>query len=415
MHAIHKILAEKSGKQEVKAGEIVNAKVDIAGINDIYLTVLISYDDMGGGKVWDPEKIVFFFDHNAPSPTIKGASNQKVMSEFAREQGIKKIFKINEGICHSVLSESGLVKPGDIIIITDSHTTTLGAFGAFATGVGSTDLAVIMMTGELWFRVPEVINVKLEGTLKDGVMAKDIALHMLGELGTEFATYKVIEYSDSVVEKLSIDERMVLCNMSVEMGAKSTYIRPNSKTIEYVKSRSHAPFIVHETDPDFIYDKEYIFNLDNLLPQVSIPDSVDNARNIEEVEGISIDQVFIGSCTGGKLTDLEAAANILKGKKIAESVRLVVTPSSKEVLTKAIERGYYQTFLDAGAAITTPGCGACFGGHSGLIAAGEKCATTSNRNFPGRMGSIEAGVYLVSPITAAYTAITGKLNNPQYK
>jgi homoaconitate hydratase family protein len=411
MHAVHKILASAAGKTSVSIGEIVNADIDIAGINDIYLLVLHSFDEMGGTRVCDPDKVVFFFDHNAPSSSIQSSENQKTMREFAQKHGIDHVFEINEGICHMVLPEAGLVKPGNVIIITDSHTTTHGAFGAFATGVGSTDLATILMTGKLWFRVPNVIRVQLEGSLAHDVTAKDAALFILGELGADFAVYKVLEYSGPVINAMSVEERMVLCNLAVEMGAKAAYVQPDQKTIDYVKARTDEAFEVYESDSDFRFESEYRFNLEKLAPLVAVPPNVDNVKTVGETEGIPIDQVFIGSCTGGKLTDLEYAARILKDKKTAPNTRLVVNPASKEVLQKAIDKGYIQTFLEAGAAVVTPGCGACIGLHAGVLAAGEKCASTSNRNFPGRMGSPEAEIYLVSPLTAAATAIAGKLTS----
>lgn len=415
MHAVHKILARASGKGSVKPGEIVNVKIDVAGINDIYLTVLVAFKEMGGTKVWDPDKLLFFFDHNAPCPTESAAYNQREMRRFAEEHGVKHVFNINEGICHLVLSESGLVKPGKVAILTDSHTTTHGACGAFSTGVGSTDLASIMITGEMWMRVPQVVNVKLSGELKNGVMAKDIAIYMLGELGTKFALYKTVEFSGEIVEALSVEERMVLCNMAVEMGAKTAYVKPDEKTINYIIKYTDEEFIIDETDLDFIYEKEYSFDLSDLEPQVAMPHSVDNRETLWDVEGIKIDQVFIGSCTGGKLGDIAVAAEILKGKKVAEGTRLVVTHASKRILEQSIELGYYKILLDAGAAMTTPGCGACFGGHSGILTEGEHCVTTSNRNFPGRMGSKGASLYLASPATAAATAITGRLTHPNTK
>ena len=411
MHAVHKILASAAGKSSVAPGEIINARVDIAGINDIYLLVLHAFDEMGGTRVWDSNKIVFFFDHNAPSSSIVASENHKAMREFARKQGIPHVFEINEGICHMVLPEAGFVKPGTIVIITDSHTTTHGAFGAFGTGVGSTDMATILLTGSLWFRVPTVIRIQLEGSLSNDVMAKDVALHVLGELGADFAVYKVLEFSGSIVSAMSVEERMVLCNMAVEMGAKTAYVHPDQKTFKYVTARTDGPFIMYETDADFQYESEYTFKLDGLEPLVAAPPNVDNVKTVEEINGISVDQVFIGSCTGGKLTDLEAAAKILKGKKIAPNTRLVINPASKEVLQKAMQKGFIRTFINAGAAVVTPGCGACIGLHAGLLAAGETCVSTANRNFPGRMGSPEADIYLVSPLTAAVTAIEGKLTS----
>ncbi|HKL10121.1 MAG TPA: 3-isopropylmalate dehydratase large subunit [Clostridia bacterium] len=413
MHAVHKILARASGTDSVKPGEVINAKIDIAGINDIYLTALKAYGEMGGKEVWDRDKVVFFFDHNAPSPSEIGAFNQREMRKFVNKNGVKHLFDINEGICHMVLPEAGLVKPGSLIVITDSHTTTHGAFGAFSTGVGSTDLATVMMTGEMWMRVPQVINVKLNGKLKDGIMAKDIAIFLLGELGTKVALYKALEFSGEIIDALSIEERMTICNMAVEMGAKTAYIKPDEKTIAYLRRYTDEEFYLDETDVDFEYENEYFYDLSNLEPQVAMPHSVDNRETLWDVEGIDIDQVFIGSCTGGKLVDIAAAAEILKGNKVAKGTRLVVTHASKRVLEKSIELGYYKILLEAGAAITTPGCGACLGGHSGILTDGENCAATSSRNFPGRMGSKNASIYLVSPATAAATAIAGRLTHPR--
>ncbi len=409
MHATHKILAAAAGVEKVHPGEIVNTKIDIAGINDIYLMVAHSFREMGGAKVWDPDKVAIFMDHNAPSPTVKGAENQKAFRDFALEYGVKNVFEINKGICHLVLQEAGLVKPGDVVIITDSHTTTHGALGAFSTGVGSTDLAVILIEGELWMRVPEVVKINLEGKLRRGVMAKDVALHILANRVTDFANYKVLEFSGPVVFALSVEERMVLTNMSVEMGAKAAYVQPDDKTVNYVRARTEKSFKIYETDSDFEYENQYTLNLDSLVPQVALPHAVNNVISVADTENIKIDQVFIGSCTGGKLNDIEAAAGILKGRKVAVGTRLIVTMGSNDILQQSIDKGYYQILLAAGAAITTPGCGACFGGHSGLLAPGERCATTSNRNFPGRMGSDQSFLYLVSPLTAAATAVTGKL------
>ncbi len=415
MHALHKIMAAKSGQTAVAPGDIVTCAVDVAGINDIYLMVVHAFRAMGGKRVMRPERVAIFMDHNAPSPSVQGAENQKAFREFAARYGIGHVFEINEGICHQLLPEAGLVKPGDIVVITDSHTTTHGAFGAFGTGVGSTDMAVILLEGSLWLRAPEIVNVKLAGKLRPGVMAKDAALFILGKLGTDFANYKAIEFSGAIVRALPAEERMVLCNMAVEMGAKTTYIAPDDTTIAYLRQYSDKPFAIPATDADFVYEKIYEFDLSGLEPQVALPASVDNVKPVKEALGTPIDQVFIGSCTGGKFTDIEAAAKYLRGKKVARGTRLVVTMASKATLGKAIAAGHYQTLLAAGAAITVPGCAACYGGHSGLLGAGERCATTSNRNFPGRMGDESSALYLVSPLTAAATAVAGKLTHPDYE
>lgn len=413
MHAIEKILAKASGKEEVSAGEIIQAKVDFAEVNDLYLQTIRSFHEMKGVKVWDPSKIAFILDHYAPAPSIGAASNQKAMREFVWDQGIKYLFDINAGVCHQVMVEAGLVWPGMILVATDSHTTTHGAFGALGTGVGATDLATIMLTGELWFKVPEVIKIEINGKLKPGVMAKDVIVHILSKLGTDAAVYKAIEYAGETVKDMSISERMVLCNMAVEMGAKTSYIEPDEKTLEYLKGRVEKDFKVIKSDSNYQYAEVYTFNVDDLGPQVALPHSVDNGVDIEEVGEVKVDQVFIGTCTGGRLEDIEIAAKIIAENKIHERTRLVVIPASKEVMEKAIEKGYITTLIKAGATITSPGCGPCLGTHQGLLAPGEVCATTSSRNFPGRMGSTQADIYLVSPATAAAIAITGKITDPR--
>jgi homoaconitate hydratase family protein len=409
MHALEKILARASRKDEVKAGDYIDAKVDFVEINDLYLQVLSSFWDMGGNKVWDTEKISFVFDHYSPSPTIKAADNQKKMRIFCREQGIKNLFDINSGVCHQVLPEAGLVYPGMLLIATDSHTTTHGAFGAFGTGVGATDLATILLSGKLWLKVPEVIKITIEGKLKPTIMAKDIILYIIGKLGQDAAVYKAVEFTGEVVNDLSVDEKMVLCNMAVEMGAKTAYIQPDWKVLNFLSCRVKHNFEVMDTDSDYIYFQEYKFNITDLKPVVAKPHRIDNVDFVSNIKGEKIDQVFIGTCTGGRLNDLAVAASILQGKKIASGVRLIVLPASREVFKKAIEKGYIQILIDSGATISAPGCGPCLGTHQGVLAPGETCLSTSSRNFPGRMGSTEARIYVGSPATAAYTALYGEL------
>lgn len=305
MHALWKILAEKSGRDEVSAGEIVNAKIDLAEVNDLYLQVIKSFHEMGGKKVWDPDKVTFVFDHYSPTPTIKAADNHKKMREFCDEQGIEKLFDINKGICHQVMPEAGLVYPGMLLVATDSHTTTHGSFGAFGTGVGATDLATILLEGELWFKVPEVIKININGKLQDGVMAKDIILHILGELGQDAAVYKAVEFAGPVVENLEQAERMVLCNMAVEMGAKTSYIKPDKVTREYLADRVDKDYTVYETDPDFEYEKIYDFDVSDLESVTAAPHSIDNVINVKDAGDVKIDQVFIGTCTGGRVMTLK--------------------------------------------------------------------------------------------------------------
>ncbi len=409
MHALWKILAEKSGRKNVEAGEIVNAKVDLAEVNDLYLQVIKSFYKMGGKQVWDPDKVTFVFDHYSPTPTIKAAENHKQMREFCDEQNIEKLFDINKGVCHQVMPEAGLVYPGMLLTATDSHTTTHGSFGAFGTGVGATDLATILLEGELWFRVPEVIKINITGSLRQGVMAKDIILHILGELGQDAAVYKAVEFAGPVVENLEMAERMVLCNMSVEMGAKTSYIEPDQTTREYIDQRVDHDYTVYETDEDFEYDEIYEFDVSQLEQVTAAPHSIDNVINVKDAGDVKIDQVFIGTCTGGRVNDIKTAAQILKGKKIAKGVRLIVIPASDEVMRESMKKGYIDSLMESGAAISAPGCGPCLGAHQGVIADGESCVSTSSRNFPGRMGSTGAKIYSASPATAAYSALYGKL------
>lgn len=412
MHAIEKILARNSGREKVETGEIVMAKVDFAEINDLYLQTVYSFYEMEGEKVWDKDRAAFVFDHYAPAPTIASAQIHKEMREFAREQDLTYHFDVNAGVCHQVMPEAGLVYPGMILVATDSHTTTHGAFGALGTGVGATDMATILMTGELWFRVPEVIEVRIDGIPKQGVMPKDVVLLILGKLKADGAVYKAIDFTGTYVEQLGVAGRMVICNMAVEMGAKTAYMQPNEEVLEYVAKRAVRPYEVVQTDAGYAYGETYHFDVTDLEPQVAAPSSVDNVFNLDDVEKVKIDQAFVGTCTGGRLEDIEVAAEILKGKKIAKWVRLLVIPASTEVMQESIRKGYLQQLMDAGATISTPGCGPCLSAHEGVIASGEVCVSTSNRNFPGRMGSTDSKIYLASPTTVAASALTGYLTNP---
>ncbi len=412
MHAIEKILAKNSGKDRVKTGEIVTAKVDFAEINDLYLQTVYSFREMNGDKVWDKDRVAFVFDHYAPAPTIKTAQIHKEMREFAQENELTYHFDINAGVCHQVMPEAGLIYPGSIIVATDSHTTTHGAFGALGTGVGATDMATILISGELWFRVPEIIEIRLDGTPGEGVSPKDVVLFLMGQIKADGAVYKAIDFTGSYVEQLGVAGRMTICNMAVEMGAKTAYMQPNQEVLDYVNERAVRPFEVVHTDDDFEYANRYQFDITDLTPQVAAPHSVDNIYPIEEVERVKIDQGFVGTCTGGRLEDIKAAADILRGKKIADHVRLIVIPASTEVMMKSMEKGYFQDLINAGATISTPGCGPCLSAHEGVLAPEEVCVTASNRNFPGRMGSNEAEIYLASPATVAASALTGYLTNP---
>lgn len=412
MHALEKILAKAAGKELVITGEIVNCVVDLAGINDLYLQTVRSFFEMGGVKVHSPSKVIMFLDHYAPASSIVQADNQRQFREFCWEQGIDLLMDINEGVCHQVLADKGLSYPGELLIVTDSHTTTHGAFGAFGTGVGATDLAIILATGKLWFRVPEVIRINFEGKLPKGVYAKDIILHAIGALGADYAVYKAVEFTGSTIKELSISERMALCNMTTEMGAKTCYIQPDEITMEFLNKKVTKAYQIVTTDPGYQYAAEHSFDVSNLKPQLAAPYSVDNVDDITKYIGRKVDQAYLGSCTGGRVEDLAIAAKILAGKQINPRTRFVVVPASRGVLLEAMEKGYMKTLIEAGATFVTPGCASCLGTHQGMIASGETCISTTNRNFPGRMGHTKGEIFLGSPAAVAAAALEGKIVDP---
>lgn len=415
MHAIEKILARHAGKQQVTAGEIVMAKIDFAEINDLYLQTVYSFYEMGGQKVWDNEHCAFVFDHYAPCPTMESARNHKEMREFAQKNNLRFHFDTDAGVCHQVMPEAGLVYPGMILVATDSHTTTHGAFGALGTGCGATDMATILMTGQLWMRVPEIIEVRLDGEAPAGVYPKDVILAVLGKIRADGAVYKAIDFTGSYVDKLNVAGRMTICNMAVEMGAKTAYMQPNQAVIDYVTKRCSHPFTIEETDSDFVYAESYSFDVSQLTPMLSCPHSVENVAPLPEVirKSVSLNQGYIGSCTGGRMEDIAIAAKILHGRHIAPYTRLIVIPASAEVMQECMKKGYIQDLMRAGATISSSGCGACLGAHEGILADGETCITSTNRNFPGRMGSVKAKMYLASPATVAASMISGHITDPR--
>ncbi|MBQ1468192.1 MAG: 3-isopropylmalate dehydratase large subunit, partial [Solobacterium sp.] len=375
-----------------------------------------SFYEMGGDKVWDRERCAFVFDHYAPCPDVKSASNHKEMREFSKKNNLRFHFDTNCGVCHQVMPEAGVIYPGMIIVATDSHTTTHGAFGAMGTGCGATDMATIMMTGELWFRVPEIIEVRLEGEAPKGVFPKDVILAVLGKIRADGAVYKAIDFTGSYVENLNVAGRMVICNMAVEMGAKTAYMQPNQDVLDYVSKRAVWPFEVQYTDPGYQYAESYVFDVSKLEPELACPHSVENVHTLQSViaeKDIYLDQGYIGSCTGGREEDIAVAAKILKGKHIPAYTRLIIVPASQEVMKACISKGYIQDLMDAGATIAAPGCAACLGVHEGILAPGEVCITSTNRNFPGRMGSKEASLYLASPAAVAASILNGKITDPR--
>ena len=412
MHAIEKILARASGQGSVITGQIVNCRVDLAEVNDLYPQTIFSFQEMGGTKVHSPERITFILDHYAPASSIQQAENQKLMREFCRDQGIDLLFDVDSGVCHQVMVDNGLVYPGMILIATDSHTTTHGAFGAFGTGVGATDLAVIMATGHLWLRVPEIIRINLHGSLAVGVYAKDVILHIIGKLGADYAIYKGVEFSGTILADWSVSERMALCNMTTEMGAKAAYIQPDQVTLDFLSDKVNKSFDIVETDGDFQYAEELFFDVTSISPQLAVPQSVDNVMPLTELIGTKVHQAYLGSCTGGRAEDIGVAARILEGKKVSPHTRLIVVPASKQVYLDALRQGDVEKLVEAGATFVTPGCAACLGTHEGILAAGEVCIASTNRNFPGRMGHGQSLIYLGSPAAVAAAALTGEITDP---
>jgi len=416
MHAIEKILAEHAGLPEVRSGDVITAKVDFAEINDLYPQTIESFYEMGGKQVFDPGKIAFCFDHYAPCSTAKCADNHQFERKFAKEMGLTHHFDVNAGVCHQVMPEAGLIRPGMIVVATDSHTTTHGAFGAFGTGCGATDMACILLEGELWFRVPEIIEIRLEGKPSPGVYAKDVILYVLGRIRADGAVYKAIDFTGSYVEGLRVDERMTVCNMAVEMGAKTAYMQPNEDVLSYVKERCKEDWKVQTTDPDYAYAESHVFDVSGIVPQLACPSGVENVHPLTEVTEngtVKIDQAYLGSCTNARAEDIRIAAGILKGKHIAEGVRMLVVPASSEVLKAVSADGSLNALLEAGATLVSPGCAACLGVHNGLIGDGEVCITTTNRNFVGRMGSKGGKLYLASPAAVAASALKGCIADPR--
>jgi len=371
------------------------------------------YEELGVDRVWDPKKIVALIDHWTPAPSIDAAVIHVTCRRFVEKYGVENWLDMREGICHVVLPEKGFVKPGDLVVGSDSHTTTYGAVGAFATGIGATDMAIVLATGELWFRVPSTVKFNITGKLQPLVMGKDIILHIIGEIGVDGATYKAMEFSGEVVRELSMDGRFTLCNMAVEAGGKAGIIEPDEKTIEWVKARVSQPFNPVMNDTDAEYEEVIDVDVSGLEPQVAKPPSPQNTVPVSEVEGTKIDQAFVGSCTNGRLEDLRVAAKILKGRKVARNVRAIIIPASKETYLAAMREGLIETFLEAGCVVCNPTCGPCIGAHLGLLAPGEVCISSSNRNFVGRMGSKDAWIYLASPATVAASAVTGEITDPR--
>jgi len=415
MTITEKILCHHTDLKELHPGMLINAKVDIALGNDITAPIAIKeFRKAGGLKVFDREKVVLVPDHFTPNKDIDSAQQCKFIRDFAREQEITHYYEVGRaGIEHALLPEQGIVLPGDLVIGADSHTCTYGALGAFATGVGSTDLAAAMMTGEVWFRVPETIKIVFHGTMQKWVSGKDLILSLIGLIGVDGARYKAMEFTGETVSTLGMADRLTIANMVIEAGAKNGIFIPDDITKEYVQERAKRPYTFYTSDPDAAYEAVIDIDAGTIEPQVAFPHIPSNVRGISHVGNVKIDQVIIGSCTNGRIEDLRAAAGILKKRKAAPSLRLIIVPATQEIYKMALKEGLIEIFIDAHAVVSPPTCGACLGGHMGVLADGERALSTTNRNFVGRMGHTGSEVYLASPAIAAASAVLGRIAGPE--
>jgi len=414
MTITEKILAEHAGKVKIEPGDLINVTLDVVLVNDVTGPLAITeFNKMEREKVFDKERIIMVMDHFAPNSTIKAAQQCKTCRDFAREHSLTHFYDVGSmGIEHALLPEQGLVTAGDIIIGGDSHTCTYGALGAFSTGVGSTDVAAGMAQGETWLKVPESHKFTYRGELPRFVSGKDLILYTIGQIGVDGALYKAMEFTGSAIEQLSMDGRFTMCNMAIEAGAKNGIVAPDTITREYLKSHGKKLPKYYQSDTDAEYEENYAFDVSKLEPQVAFPHLPGNVKNVSEGDRITIDQVIIGSCTNGRIEDLRQAAEILKNHRVHPYVRTIIVPATQTVYRQAIQEGLIEVFLEAGAAVSTPTCGPCFGGHTGVLAAGERCVSTTNRNFVGRMGHETSEVYLASPAVAAASAIKGRIVHP---
>jgi 3-isopropylmalate/(R)-2-methylmalate dehydratase large subunit len=415
MTMTQKILADHAGLDEVREGQLIKAKVDMVLGNDITAPVAVKeFKKIGVDRVFDKNKIAIVPDHFTPNKDIKSAEQVKLIREFAREMGIVNYFEVGQmGVEHALLPEKGLVVCGDVVIGADSHTCTYGALGAFSTGVGSTDMAAAMATGEAWFKVPEAIKFVLEGKPFKWVSGKDVILHIIGLIGVDGALYKSMEFFGDGLKHLSMDDRFTMANMAIEAGGKNGIFPVDEKTLEYVKEHSGRQYKVYEADADAEYAETYRIDLSKIRPTISFPHLPENTKTIDETGDIRIDQVVIGSCTNGRMEDMRIAARVLKGRKVHPSVRCIIIPATQKIWKQSMNEGLFDIFIDAGAAVSTPTCGPCLGGHMGILAKGERAVATTNRNFVGRMGHPESEVYLASPAIAAASAVAGRIASPE--
>lgn len=414
MNITEKILADHAGLSEVKAGQLITAKVDITLANDITGPVAINeFNKIGADKVFDKSRVVFVPDHFVPNRDIKSAEQVKQIREFVQTQEIENFFEVGRmGIEHALLPDKGIVTAGDIVIGADSHTCTYGALGAFSTGMGSTDIACAMASGDTWLKVPSSIKVEFNGKLNKWVSAKDLILYLIGNIGVDGALYKTLEIGGSTIRELPMDGRFTICNMAIEAGAKNGIIEPDDITKEYLENRSIRPYKFYKSDENAEYERVIKFNTEEIEPVVAFPHLPENIKPVSKAGDIKINQAVIGSCTNGRLSDIKAAAEILKGRKVHKNVRLIVFPATQQIYLEALKAGYIEAIIEAGGAVSTPTCGPCLGGHCGILAAGERAISTTNRNFVGRMGHVESEVYLSSPYIAAASAILGRIASP---
>ena len=415
MTMTQKILASHAGLESVEAGQLINAKLDIVLGNDITTPVAVNeFEKAGFDKVFDKDHIAIVLDHFVPNKDIKAAEQSKQCREFACEHCVSHFYDVGKmGIEHALLPEQGVVTAGDCIIGADSHTCTYGALGAFSTGVGSTDMAAGMATGMAWFKVPSAIKFELTGKLPENCSGKDVILTIIGMIGVDGALYKSMEFAGEGVKTLSMDDRLCICNMAIEAGAKNGIFPVDECTLKYLDGRSERKPVIFEADEDAVYEKTIKIDLSSIVPTVSCPHLPENTHPAAELHDIKIDQVVIGSCTNGRMEDMEAAYEVLNGKKVADGVRCIIIPATMKIMRECVEKGYVTAFIDAGAVVSTPTCGPCLGGYMGILAEGERCISTTNRNFVGRMGHVKSEVYLASPYTAAASALTGYITELQ--
>jgi 3-isopropylmalate/(R)-2-methylmalate dehydratase large subunit len=415
MTITEKILAAHAAADHVEPGELITARVDIALANDITAPIAIrKFRESGVGKVFDKDFIALVPDHFSPNKDIESAEQCKMLREFAREHDLTHYFEVGEmGVEHALLPEQGIVVPGDVVIGADSHTCTYGGLGAFSTGMGSTDLAAAFITGESWFKVPESMKFIYKGNLKRWVGGKDLILHTIGDIGVDGALYRAMEFTGELIESLSMSHRLTMANMAIEAGGKNGIIAPDDITERYVTGRARRKPVFYRSDPDAVYCDVREYDCSNLEPQVAFPHLPENARDVREASNVTIDQVVVGSCTNGRLSDLREAAMVIRGKRVAPYVRMIVIPATQRIYKQAMEEGLISIFIDAGAAVSTPTCGPCLGGYMGILAKGERAVATTNRNFVGRMGHPESEVYLSNPAVAAASAVTGRITHPE--